>query len=168
MFPDEPYAHYEDAQQAAADAWSQLLSDRLTLSRKRAQLREAVVEEADDQADYFELRTEEMEQVVQQGEARYATLVATAEELRVSMTTEEINTLLRQYRATLTDLATQLQPLASQISEAASLVHRAEERAQTLPTSATAPRRAVDAAADRLAEIETLLNQLDAACADNG
>ncbi|HEY7908455.1 MAG TPA: hypothetical protein VIC60_06250, partial [Thermomicrobiales bacterium] len=51
---------YETALAAWRQARSAMLSDRLTLSRKRAQMHEADVEQDDSVADYFANRAAEM------------------------------------------------------------------------------------------------------------
>src|SRR2546429_513363 len=54
------YERYEEALAAWHTARSQMLSDRLTLSRKEAQMHEADVEQDDRVADYFANRRAEM------------------------------------------------------------------------------------------------------------
>lgn len=152
---------YEEIVRRMGEAHSQFLSDRLTLTRKEAQLREAVVEEADDQADYFEGRTHAMEAVVQADEARYRVLATEAETVRAQLVTEEIQAMLNQFDAMIVDLTERARAMAHQLEEATPLIRGAEARAASLPASTTtAPRAAVEAASARFADVDQLLDQL--------
>lgn len=156
---------YEDALAAWHKARSQMLSDRLTLSRKEAQMHEADVEQDDSVADYFAGRRAEMARRVAADEARMAALAADAEEIRIAMVTEELDATIASYEAALRALAAELASLNEQAAQAASLSRHAEELAETLPATATKQREAATHLAIRSAAIEEALHQLAASLA---
>lgn len=127
---------YEERLAAWRRARSAMLSDRLTRSRKQAQMHEADVEQDDSVAEYFAGRVEEMERRVATDEEIVAALAAEAEEIRIAMVTEELEATFAAYEATLRAVESQLAALNDQIAAAASLSRHAEELAETLPASA--------------------------------
>src|SRR5258707_10581430 len=78
-------------------AHSLLLSDRLTLSRKEAQMHEAQIEEAEDQIEYFAERRAQMQRHVAEREAQAEQLAAQAEEIRIAMVTQQLDATLASY-----------------------------------------------------------------------
>ncbi len=153
--------------EAALAAWhtvrSQFLSDRLTLSRKEAQMHEADVEQDDMVADYFAGRRAEMAAQVAADEARMNELAAAAEEIRIAMVTEELDTTLAAHQDALQSLAAQIAALQEQATQIASLSQRAEQLAETLPASAARQHEAAERAADRTRAVTDATHQLRAA-----
>jgi ketopantoate hydroxymethyltransferase len=143
-----------------------MLSDRLTQSRKEAQMHEADVEQDDSVAEYFADRTEEMARRVAADEARMTALAADAEEVRIAMVTDELDTVVASYNDTLRTMAEQLAALEAQVARAAALSRRAEELAATLPASAARQHQASDAVATRTATIGERLQTLQDAVAE--
>lgn len=154
---------YEERIAAWRAARSRMLSDRLTQTRKEAQMHEADVERDDSVAEYFADRTEEMGRRVAADEARMAALAAEAEEVRIAMVTEELDTTVASYNDVLRAMAEQLAALDAQVAHAASLSQHAEELAGTLPASAARQHQAADAVATRTAEIGERLQALQEA-----
>jgi chromosome segregation ATPase len=154
----------DDQYEAALAAWrrarSAMLSDRLTLSRKRAQMHEADVEQDDSVADYFAHRATEMADRVAADEERLAALAATAEEVRIAMVTEELDATIASYHEALRAMAEHLAAIEAQIAGMTELSQRAEELAGTLPDSATRHHQAADAVANQIVEIEERLRSL--------
>jgi len=151
---------YEERIAAWRRARSRMLSDRLTQSRKQAQMHEADVEQDDSVAEYFADRTAEMGQRVAADEARMAALAADAEEMRIAMVTEELDTTIAAYNDALRAMAEQLVALDARIAQVASLSQRAEELATTLPASAAQHHQVADAMTVRTAEIGERLQAL--------
>ena len=159
------HKRYEEALAAWHNARSQMLSDRLTLSRKEAQMHEADVEQDDSVADYFANRRVEMTRRVADGEARMAALEAETEELRIAMVTEELEETIASYDAALRALESQLESLNEQAAQAAAFSQRAEDLAETLPATAAKQREAAAHLATRITAIEEALQQLATALA---
>ncbi len=157
---------YDEAVAAWHTVRSAVLSDRLTLSRKIAQMHDADVEQDDDVADYFAGRKAEMEQQVAAGEAQMAALAAQAEELRIAMITDELTAALQSYDATLRAIQDQFAVLSAQLTEAAALDQRIKELADSLPASASQHRTA-EGVADQTAAITEALRELEAALASS-
>jgi aminopeptidase N len=151
---------YETALAAWRQARSAMLSDRLTLSRKQAQMHEADVEQDDSVADYFANRAAEMADRVAADEEKLAALAATAEEVRIAMVTEELNATIVSYNEALRAMAAHLAAMESQMVRMVELSQRAEELADTLPESATQQHQAADAVANQIVEIEERLRSL--------
>ncbi len=147
---------------AAVAAWkrahSLLLSDRLTLSRKEAQMHEAQIEEAEDQIEYFAERRAQMQRQVAEREAQVAALAAQAEEIRIAMVTEQLDATLASYEETIREMVAALAALDERTREAAALADQAEQLASTLPQSAARQHHA-----QRAHAIEAALRQLHAA-----
>ncbi|MGI8689558.1 MAG: hypothetical protein ACR2M3_13370 [Thermomicrobiales bacterium] len=151
---------YEERIAAWRQARSRMLSDRLTQSRKQAQMHEADVEQDDNVAEYFADRTAEMARRVAADEARMMALAADAEEVRIAMVTEQLDTTIAAYNDALRAMAEQLAALDTQIAQVASLSQRAEELATTLPASAARQHQIADAMTVRTAEIGEQLQAL--------
>ncbi len=157
---------YEERLAAWRRARSRMLSDRLTQSRKEAQMHEADVEQDDSVAEYFADRTMEMARRVAAGEARMIALAADAEEMRIAMVTEELDTTIASYNEALRAIAEQLAALDTRIASVAALSQRAEELATTLPASAARHHQIADAVAVRTAEIGERLQALQDAVSE--
>ncbi len=157
---------YEERLAAWRQARSRMLSDRLTQSRKHAQMHEADVEQDDSVAAYFADRTEEMAYRVTADEAQMAALAADAEEMRIAMVTEELDTTIDAYNEALRAMTEQLAVLDAQIAHVASLSQRAEELATTLPASAAQHHQMADAVTVRTAEIGERLQALQNAVSE--
>ncbi len=151
---------YEERIAAWRRARSRMLSDRLTQSRKQAQMHEADVEQDNSVAEYFADRTAEMARRVAADEARMTALAADAEEMRIAMVTEELDTTIAAYNEALRAMAEQLAALDARIAHVASLSQRAEELATTLPASAARQHQVADAITVRTAEIGERLQAL--------
>jgi chromosome segregation ATPase len=152
---------------AAVAAWrrahSLLLSDRLTLSRKEAQMQEAQVEEAEEVAEYFAERRAQMQRQVVAREAEVEQLAAHAEEIRITMVTQQLDATLASYNEIRHEMIAALAALDERIREAGSLAERAEQLASTLPQSAARQHQAANSAAQQTHAIEAALRQLHAA-----
>jgi chromosome segregation ATPase len=152
---------------AAVAAWkrahSLLLSDRLTLSRKEAQMHEAQIEEAEDQIEYFAERRAQMQRQVAEREAQVEALAANAEETRIAMVTQQLDATLASYEETVRQMVAALAALGERTREAALLADQAEQLASTLPQSAARQHHAANSAAQRAHAIEAALRQLHAA-----
>lgn len=151
---------YEERLAAERRARSQMLSDRLTHSRKEAQMHEADVEQDESVAEYFAGRTAEMARRVADDEARLATLTVEAEEVWVAMVTEDLDRLVASYNDALTAFAAQLAALDTAVEQIAALSRRAEELATTLPASATRQHQAADAVTTRTNQIGERVQEL--------
>jgi chromosome segregation ATPase len=154
---------YESAVAAWRRAHSLLLADRLTLSRKEAQMHEAQVEEAEDQIEYFAERRAQMQRHIAEREAQIDTLAGRAEEVRIAMVTEQLDTTLASYDEMLREMTEALAALDERLREAGSLAQRAEQLASILPQSAARQHQSANAAAQRTHLIEAALRQLHAA-----
>jgi len=158
---------YEERIAAWRQARSRMLSDRLTQSRKQAQMHEADAEQDNSVAEYFADRTAEMARRVAADEARMAALAADAEEMRIAMVTEELDTTIAAYNDALRAMAEQLAALDARIAQVAALSHHAEELATTLPTSAARPHQVADDMTVRTAEIGERLQALQETVAES-
>ncbi|MDQ6603627.1 MAG: hypothetical protein M3Z19_12970 [Chloroflexota bacterium] len=147
------HEEYEERLAALRRARSQMLSDRLTRSRKEAQMHEADVEQDDSVAEYFAGRTAEMTRRVTDDEVRMVTLAAEAEGVRIAMVTEDLDKLVASYNDALNALAAQLAMLDTAVEQIATLSRHAEELATTLPASAARQHQAADAVTTRTNEI---------------
>jgi DNA repair exonuclease SbcCD ATPase subunit len=154
------HEQYEAALAAWRQARSAMLSDRLTLSRKQAQMHEADVEQDDSVADYFANRAAEMASRVAADEEQLAALAATVEEVRIAMVTEELDATVASYNEALRAMAEHLAAIEAQIAQMTDLSQRAEELAGTLPESATRQHLAAEAVANRTTEIAEHLRSL--------
>jgi len=154
---------YDVAVAAWRRAHSMLLSDRLTLSRKEAQMHEAQIEEAEDQVEYFADRRAQMQQQVAEREAEVDTLAAHAEEIRIAMVTQQLDATLASYDETIREMVAALAALDERTRVAATLADQAEQLASTLPQSAARQHHAANTAAQRAHAIEAALRQLHAA-----
>ena len=161
------HEEYEERLAAWRQVRSRMLSDRLTRTRKEAQMHEADVEQDDSVAEYFADRTAEMGRRVAADEARMAALAADAERIRIAMVTEELDTIVASYNEALRVMAEQLAALDAHIAHAASLSRRAEELAGTLPASAARQHSVADAVAARTAAIGERLQALQDAVAES-
>ncbi len=161
------HEEYEERLAAWRQARSRMLSDRLTRTRKEAQMHEADVEQDDSVAEYFADRTAEMARRVAADEARMASLAADAERIRIAMVTEELDTTVAAYNESLRVMAEQLAALDAHIARAAALSRRAEELAGTLPASAARQHMAAEAVAARTATIGERLQSLQEAVAES-
>ena len=158
---------YEERLAAWRQARSRMLSDRLTRTRKEAQMHEADVEQDNSVAEYFADRTVEMERRVAADEARMASLAADAERIRIAMVTEELDTTVASYNEALRAIAEQLAALDAHVARAASFSQRVEELAGTLPASATRQHLVADFLAARTATIGERLQSLQDAVAES-
>lgn len=153
-----------DEYEAAVAEWrrarSALLSDRLTRSRKEAQMHEAQIEQDEDRIEYFAERRAQMQDRIAVAEADVASLAARAEEVRIAMVTEELNGTLAAHDALVQEMAAALAALDHRAREAASLAQRAEQLASTLPQSAARQHDAANRAAARTHAIEHALRAL--------
>lgn len=156
---------YEERLAAWRQARSEMLSDRLTRSRKEAQMHEADVEQDDSVAEYFADRVAEMEQRVATDEDKVAALAVEAEEIRIEMVTEELDGTIAAYEATLRALALHLAALNDQIAEAASLSRHAEELTEMLPASAARQHEAAAQLVTRTDALAEAARQIEAALA---
>jgi len=153
-------AEYAQIAAETATARTQMLSDRLTRSRKETQLREATVEEAEDQAAYFEGRTHEMEGVVQADEAQLATLEMQAAAVVGQMAVIRVQNALAAFDAALHGLVPPVDALFAALTETAPHLQAAFAQIDILPESATETHAALAAANDRAAAVESLLHEL--------
>lgn len=157
-------AEYERVRAEATLARTRMLSDRLTHTRKQAQMREAQIEEADDQADYFAGRVEETEEVAHTSADRLVALEARAETVRGDILTAQIEDALAGFAAALHALAPQVTSIREQLEAAATHIQQAETWAGAVPEpAAVAPRAAITAATERYIAVEGLLRDLDEA-----
>lgn len=159
----------QDEYNAALAAWheerSRVLSDRLTLSRKEAQMHEADVEQDDAVADYFANRKAEMEQRVAEGEAYLASLAAHVEEVRILMVTEELAATMSAYRDVMRAVERQIAALRDHVSQATALSQHAEELAESLPQSASRHHQSAATLVEQSRVLDEILRQLQAAIA---
>lgn len=153
-------AEYARIAATAATTRTQMLSDRLTRSRKETQMREAVIEEAEDQAAYFEGRTREMERIVETDETHLAELEAHAAAIRAQIAEIHVREALAAFDAALRGLVPQLDALQDALAGAAPHLQTAFARRDALPKSATDARDALSAANVRAASAESLLHEL--------
>lgn len=177
-------AEYARIMAQAATVRTQMLSNRLTRSRKEAQMREATIEEAEDQAAYFEGRTREMEGVVHTDEANLSALTTLASsvygqiaEIRVRDALVAFDAIMNSltdgggadrypvagrtaFDAIMNGLTLQIDTLTAALTEAASYLQTAYALLDVLPPSATDTRAALAAANDRADNAEALLHEL--------
>ena len=152
------YARLRDE---AALARTQMLSDRLTHSRKEAQRREAEVEEADDQADYFADRVQETAATMRQSEATLAVLEGRVNAVRGEIVVAQIAGELDAFAAALRDLAPQVAAMLGRLEAAATHIRQATALAEELPSdAAAASHTAITAATERFIAVEGLLRDL--------
>ena len=153
-------AEYARIAAEAATVRTQMLSDRLTRSRKEAQLREATVEEAEDQAAYFEGRTQEMEGIVRADEARFAALETQAATVSGQMAVLRVHDALAAFDVALRGLVPSVDALFTALAETAPHLQAAFAQLDALPASASETRDALTTANDRAANVESLLHEL--------
>lgn len=163
---DRLRAEYERVRDAVALSRTRMLSDRLTHTRKEAQLREAEVEEADDQADYFAERVAETAAAAWQSEADLAALEQRADAVRGEIVGVQIEEELRGFAAALRDLALQGAAMLTALEAAATHIRQATAYTEERPTTTTAPRDAVATATDRYIALEGLLHDFIEAVRD--
>lgn len=177
-------AEYARIVAQAAAVRTQMLSNRLTRSRKEAQMREATIEEAEDQAAYFEGRTREMEGIVHTDEANLSALTTQAAavygqiaEVRVRDALVAFDAIINgltqsgeadrypvagraAFDAIVNGLTLQIDTLTAALTEAAPYLQTAYALLDALPASATDTRAALAAANDRVDNAEALLHEL--------
>lgn len=153
---------YETSLVAWREARSAMLSDRLTLSRKQAQMHEADVEQDDNVAEYFADRVAEMRGRVAADEEKVAALATTAEEVRIAMVTDELDATITSYNDALRAIAAQLAEMENHIAQLRELSAHAEALASTLPESATMHHQTAEVVANRTTELSAYLRGLQA------
>jgi len=177
-------AEYARIMAQAATVRTQMLSNRLTRSRKEAQMREATIEEAEDQAAYFEGRTREMEGVVHTDETNLSALTTQAAAVYGQIAEVRVRDALAAFDAIMNDLTQsgeadrypvagrtafdaivngltlQIDTLTAALTQAAPYLRTAYALRDALPASATETRAALAAANDRADNAETLLHEL--------
>lgn len=159
-------AEYECVRDVVALSRTRMLSDRLTHTRKEAQLREAEVEEADDQADYFAERVAETAAAAWQSEADLAALEQRADAVRGEIVGVQIEEELRGFAAALRDLAPQAAVMLTRLETAAAHIQRTTALSAELPVTITIPRDAIAAATERYIALEGLLHDFIEAVRD--
>ncbi len=154
------WAEYERLRGEATLARTQMLSNRLTHTRKEAQLHEAEVEEADDQADYFAERVAETATATHVSQEHLAALEARVEGARSDLLVAQSEAVLGEFAAGLRDLALQATAMLAALESTAVHVRQASAWAEQLPATAVAPRDAAAAAMELYIALEALLHDL--------
>lgn len=157
---DTLWAEYERLRDAATLARTQMLSNRLTHTRKEAQLHEAEVEEADDQADYFAERVAETATATQASRQHLAALEAQAEGARSDLLIAQSEAVLGEFAAALRDLALHAAAMLTALESTAVHIQQASAWAEQLPATAVAPRDAATEARELYIALEALLHDL--------
>lgn len=133
-----------------------MLATRLTYSTIQVRLREAALEEEEDQVADLEKRSEALAPLLDTRTRRAAALTAEAEQLRVLAVAEDLDATLTTLTAMMAAIGAQVRQLADDLAVAVTFAERAQQSANTLPEEKFRLRLAANEVATRMRAMREL------------
>jgi chromosome segregation ATPase len=137
-----------------------MLGHRLTYSRIQVRLREAAIEQAEEQVAALQARADALEPLVTADMRRVAELTVEAEEIRLRAVAAALEQILIELTATVGAIGVQVRQLRTDLQTAVAQVERAQRYADTLPVGLLQERVAANEAAERLRAMDELMHLL--------
>ena len=153
-------ANYTRGQIALDDARFMLRADRLTYAVVQTRLREAALEEAEDQVAHLEERWDALAPLDTANARRVAALTAEVDQLRALAVAGELDQVLATLIPAMETIGARVRDLADDLASAATLAERAQEYANTLPRETIRQRIAANEIAERLRGMQELTRLL--------
>jgi chromosome segregation ATPase len=153
-------ANYTQGQIALDDARFMMHADRLTYAVVQTRLREAALEEAEDQVAHLEERWDALAPLDTANARRVAALAAEVDQLRALAVAGELDQVLATLIPAMEAIGARVRDLASDLARAASLAQRAQEYANMLPRETIRQRVAANEIAERVRGMQELTRLL--------
>jgi chromosome segregation ATPase len=153
-------ANYTQGQIALDDARFMMHADRLTYAVVQTRLREAALEEAEDQVAHLEERWDALAPLDTANARRVAALAAEVDQLRALAVAGELDQVLATLIPAMEAIGARVRDLASDLARAASLAERAQEYANMLPRETIRQRVAANEIAERVRGMQELTRLL--------
>jgi predicted nucleic acid-binding Zn-ribbon protein len=153
-------ANYTQGQIALDDARFMMHADRLTYAVVQTRLREAALEEAEDQVAHLEERWDALAPLDTANAHRVAALAAEVDQLRALAVAGELDQVLATLIPAMEAIGARVRDLASDLARAASLAERAQEYANMLPRETIRQRVAANEIAERVRGMQELTRLL--------
>jgi chromosome segregation ATPase len=151
---------YLQGQIALDDARFMMHADRLTYAVVQTRLREAALEEAEDQVAHLEERWDALAPLDTANARRVAALAAEVDQLRALAVAGELDQVLATLIPAMEAIGARVRDLASDLTRAASLAQRAQEYANMLPRETIRQRVAANEIAERVRGMQELTRLL--------
>jgi hypothetical protein len=151
---------YAQGQVALDDARFMMLADRLTYAVVQTRLREAALEEAEDQVAHQEERFATHAPLDSANAHRVAALTAEVDQLRALAIAGELDRVLATLIPAMEAIGARVRALAEDLAAAATLAERAQEYANLLPRETIRQRVAANEIAERVRGLRELTRLL--------
>jgi len=151
---------YTQGQIALDDARFMLHADRLTYTVVQTRLREAALEEAEDQVAHLEERIATLAPLDSANARRVAMLTAEVDQLHALVVAGELNQVLATLIPAMETISARVRALTDDLAAAASLAERAQQCANTLPRETIRQRIAANEIAQRVRGMQELTRLL--------
>jgi chromosome segregation ATPase len=151
---------YEQKRNALAAVRHSMLAERVMYSVVQARLREAAIEQAEEQAAYLEERQQALEPVVTTATRQVAELTAEVEQLRVSSVAQALEYTITELTTAVRTLGTEVRELCVELATALALAERAQHYANSLPGMHLRERVAANETAERLRAMDDVIHLL--------
>jgi len=145
---------------ALDDARFMLHADRLTYTVVQTRLREAALEEAEDQVAHLEERIATLAPLDSANARRVAMLTAEVDQLHALVVAGELNQVLATLIPAMETISARVRALTDDLAAAASLAERAQQCANTLPRETIRQRIAANEIAQRVRGMQELTRLL--------
>jgi chromosome segregation ATPase len=153
-------SEYEQKRIALTELRQSLLSQRLTYSVVQTRLREAAIEEAEQQIAHLQERQQALAPAITTTTRQVAELTAEVQRLHVNALTRALEQAATQLTGALVTIDTQVRALCAELPAAIALAERAQEYANNLPALYIRERVAANEAAERLRAMEDVVRLL--------
>jgi polyhydroxyalkanoate synthesis regulator phasin len=151
---------YAQGQVALDDARFMMLADRLTYAVVQTRLREAALEEAEDQVAHLEERIATLAPLDSANAHRVAALTAEVDQLRALAIAGELDRVLATLIPTMETIGARVRALADDLVTAGTLAERAQHCANMLPRETIRQRIAANEIAERVRGMQELTRLL--------
>jgi predicted nucleic acid-binding Zn-ribbon protein len=151
---------YLQGQIALDDARFMMRADRLTYAVVQTRLREAALEEAEDQVAHLEERWDALAPLDSANARRVAALTAEVDQLRALALAGELDQVLATLIPAMETIGARVRDLADDLARAATLAERAQEYANMLPRETIRQRVAANEIAERVRGMQELTRLL--------
>jgi predicted nucleic acid-binding Zn-ribbon protein len=151
---------YLQGQIALDDARFMMRADRLTYAVVQTRLREAALEEAEDQVAHLEERWDALAPLDSANARRVAALTAEVDQLRALAVAGELDRVLATLIPAMETIGARVRDLADDLAAAATLAERAQECANMLPRGTIRQRVAANEIAERVRGMQELTRLL--------
>jgi hypothetical protein len=153
-------ANYTQGQIALDDARFMMHADRLTYAVVQTRLREAALEEAEDQVAHLEERWDALAPLDTANARRVAALAAEVDQLRALAVAGELDQVLATLIPAMEAIGARVRSLTEDLADAATLAERAQEYANMLPRETIRQRVAANEIAERVRGMQELTRLL--------